>query len=634
MSASASQGSTPSSSSAASSDKDLASIQEARALVRRAKLAQPILAEFSQAQIDAIVDAMAAAVTPHAESLARAAVEETGYGVVADKVRKNLFASERVYQFIKPMKTVGVIRRLDDRKVIEIAEPFGVVAAIVPSTNPTSTAIYKILIALKARCPIVISPHPSAARCISRAAAIMEAAARAAGAPDGAIGWMETVTLEGTQELMKLREVAVILATGGMGLVRAAYSAGKPAYGVGPGNAPAFIERSADVPKAVSDIITGKTFDNGLLCSSENSVVVDAPVADAVRSEFLRQGGYFLSPAEQVEVAKVLVSPQRLPNPALVGKAATVIAAAAGLQVPPTTRVLIAPLEGVGRDYPLSIEKLCPVLSYYIVSDWREGCERCKQILRYGGMGHTMSIHSKDDQVILEFGLHKPAFRIVVNTPTTLGSIGLTTGLDPAMTLGCGGYGGNITSDNISPMHLLNIKRLAYEVRPAHASAPGAGGTGGSMSQSSPVRGGGEVSAETLRGRIDTFLASRGYRPDGGGSSASAAAEAAPAVSAGPSAGGSTTSAPSAVSSSPAAGAVPAGVGAPAPAPAAAQSPAAEPASAPAASQAPAEFVCEDDVRQALKAGRKIVLGDRTIVTPSARDLGEQHRIFTTADLR
>src|SRR5438067_5214426 len=450
----------------AQTDRDLASIAEARSLARRAKAAAPVLAEFSQEQIDAIIDAMAAATTPQAEALARLAHEETGYGVVADKVQKNLFASEQVYKFIRPMKTVGVIRRLEDRKVIEIADPFGVVCAIVPTTNPTSTAIYKILISLKARCPIVISPHPSAVRCISRCAEIMNEAARRAGAPDGSISCMTTVTLEGTQELMKAREVAVILATGGMGLVRAAYSAGKPAYGVGPGNAPAFIERTADVPKAVRDVVIGKTFDNGVLCSSENSVVVDEPIAEEVKREFQGHGGYFMNKAEMDAVAKVLVTPQRLPNPALVGKPAPYIADKSGITVPADTRVLLAPLEGVGRDYPLSIEKLCPVLSYYVVRDWREGCERCKQILRYGGMGHTMSIHSQNDQVILEFGLKKPAFRIVVNTPTTHGSIGLTTGLDPAMTLGCGGYGGNITSDNISPRHLLNIKRLAYEISP------------------------------------------------------------------------------------------------------------------------------------------------------------------------
>src|SRR3989454_7954371 len=252
-----------------------------------------------------------------------------------------------------------------------------------------------------------------------------------------------------------------------MGLVRSAYSAGKPAYGVGPGNAPAYIERTANVKKAVRDVVTGKTFDNGVLCSSENSVVVDEAIAEDVKREFVGNGAYFMNKAEMEALTRVLVSPQRLPNPALVGKPATYIANKAGITVPGETRVLIAPLDGVGRDYPLSIEKLCPVLSYYVVKDWREGCERCKQILKYGGMGHTMSIHSTNEQVILEFGLKKPAFRIIVNSPTTLGSIGLTTGLDPAMTLGCGGYGGNITSDNISPKHLLNIKRLAYEITPA-----------------------------------------------------------------------------------------------------------------------------------------------------------------------
>src|SRR6266487_292460 len=310
------------------SDRDLASIAEARALARRAKQAWLEVAEFDQARIDAIVDAMAAAATAHAEAFARLAVEETGYGVVEDKIQKNLFSSEKVYNFIRPMKTVGVIARHDDRRVVEIAEPFGVVAAIIPTTNPTSTAIYKILIAIKARCAIVLSPHPSAVKCITRVAEVMEDAARHAGAPAGAINWMTTVTLEGTQELMKQRDVAVILATGGMGLVRAAYSAGKPAYGVGPGNAPAFIERSANVKKAVHDVITGKTFDNGVLCSSENSVVVDEPIA------------------EVVAVARLLVTPQRLPNPVLVGKSAVFIAAKCGVTVPEDTRVLLAPLEG------------------------------------------------------------------------------------------------------------------------------------------------------------------------------------------------------------------------------------------------------------------------------------------------
>src|SRR5713101_1306159 len=337
---------------APASDRDLASIAEARSLARRAKQAWLELAEFDQARIDAIVDAMAAAATPQAEMFARLAVEETGYGVVEDKIQKNLFSSQQVYQFIRPMKTVGVIARHEDKRLVEIAEPFGVVAAVVPSTNPTSTAIYKILISIKARCTVVVSPHPAAVKCITRVAEVMDEAARRAGAPEGAINWMTTVTLEGTQELMKQRDVAVILATGGMGLVLAAYSAGKPAYGVGPGNAPAYIERTADVKKAVHDIITGKTFDNGLLCSSENSVVVDEPIAEDVKREFLAQGGYFLNAAEMEAVARVLVTPQRLPNPTLVGKSAVFIAGKCGVTVPDSTRVLMAPLEGVGRDYP------------------------------------------------------------------------------------------------------------------------------------------------------------------------------------------------------------------------------------------------------------------------------------------
>src|SRR2546426_5168320 len=338
-------------------DRDLASIAEARALARRARQAWLELAEFSQERIDAIVDEMAAAATTQAEAFARLAVEETTYGVVEDKIQKNLFSSQKVYNFIRTMKTVGVIARLEEKRVIEIAEPFGVVAAVVPSTNPTSTAIYKILIALKARCAVVISPHPQAVKCITQVAEVMDGAARRAGAPAGSISWMTTVTLEGTQELMKHRDVAVILATGGMGLVRAAYSAGKPAYGVGPGNAPAYIERTANVGKAVHDIVTGKTFDNGVLCSSENSVVVDEPIADDVKREFLTQNGYFLNKAEMDAVARNLVTPQRLPNPALVGKSAVYIAEKCGVTVPPATRVLLAHLEGVGRDYPRSEER-------------------------------------------------------------------------------------------------------------------------------------------------------------------------------------------------------------------------------------------------------------------------------------
>ncbi len=414
----------------------------------------------------------------------------------------------------------------------------------------------------------------------------------ARGAPPASIGWMKTVTLEGTQELMRQRDVAVILATGGMGLVRAAYSAGKPAYGVGPGNAPCYIERSADIGGAAHDIVLGKTFDNGLLCSSPNSVVVDAPVAEEARRQFEARGARFLSPAEAAQLAAVLVTPQRLPNPKLVGRTAKEIGQIVGIPVDDGVRVLIAQLEGVGRDYPLSIEKLCPVLSWYVVQDWREGCERCIQILRYGGMGHTMSVHSQNDEVVLQFGLKKPAFRICVNTPTTHGSIGLTTGLDPAMTLGCGGWGGNSTSDNISSRHLLNIKRVAYGIRPAMAS-PGVGASPqarasatSSTATTSPTvpqapvkpaaRG---ISADELRSKVDRFLSSRGYK--GGAEPASAER------------------------------------------PGIAPVPSAKPANV-----EPVAFVCEDDVRRAMQAGTTIMLGEKTIVTPAARDLGTANNVF------
>ena len=565
-------------------DRDRQSVSEAGVLASSARQAQTQLAELSQEQIDAIVTAMADAITPHAETLARLAVEETGYGVVADKTQKNLFASRDVYEFILPIKTVGVVNRVEDRKLVEIAEPFGVVAAIVPSTNPTSTAIYNVLIAIKARCAVVISPHPSAVRCITRTVEVLADAAAAAGAPTGSIGWMTTVTLEGTQALMKHRDVAVILATGGMGLVRAAYSAGKPAYGVGPGNAPCYVERTADIAKAARDITVGKTFDNGVLCSSPNSVIVDESVSETLRREFEALGAHFLNAADTQSLAASLVTPQRLPNPALVGKSALDIAKQAGLSVPSDTRVLIAPLKGVGRDYPLSVEKLAPVLSWYVVKDWLEGCERCIQVLRYGGMGHTMSIHSQSEDIILQFGLKKPAFRICVNTPTTHGSIGLTTGLDPALTLGCGGWGGNITSDNISPRHLLNIKRLAYETRPAVVARRQA--TASNVAQpTSPDRSARDgIPVETLAVRIDTFLASRGFADD-------------------------STAPP---------GELPThngdSVGTP---------------EAPAA--AVADFGCEEDVLAAMRSGHKLLVGEKTILTPSARDLGEAEKVFVQA---
>src|SRR5216683_935848 len=458
-------------------DKDLLSIQQARALAAAAREAQKIVKEFSQEQVDRIVEAMAAAARTEAERLARLAHEETGFGNTKDKTLKNLFSAVDVYEYIRPLRTVGILREDKERRVVEIAEPMGVVAAVIPSTNPTSTAIFKALISIKARNAVVMSPHPSARNCILETVRVMHGPAVAAGLPKDALSCMTEVSLEGTQELMRCRDTGVILATGGIGLVRAAYSSGKPAYGVGPGNVPAYIHQSADVPKAVKNILEGKTFDYGTLCSSEQSMVCDEAIKDQVIAEAKRNGGYFLSDAESAAVARVVVTPQRLANPEIVGKPAPYIAEKAGIKVPPETRALIAPLAGVGRDFPLSIEKLSPVLAFYVVKDWHEGCERVLQLLRYGGTGHTMAIHSRDDAVIREFALKKPVFRIVANSQSSMGATGYTTGLAPSMSLGCGAYAGNITSDNITPLHLINIKRLAYELpreargRPAEAKA-------------------------------------------------------------------------------------------------------------------------------------------------------------------
>ncbi len=460
----------------AQTDRDLASIAEARALARRAK-------EAAAPARRALPGTDRRHRRRHGRGRHAAGRGLRPAGRRGDRLRRRRRQDPeepvrlREGLPLHPADEDGRRRRarIEDRSVIEIAEPFGVVAAIVPSTNPTSTAIYKILIALKARCPIVLSPHPSAVRCITRVAEVMDEAARRAGAPDGAINWMTTVTLEGTQELMKQREVAVILATGGMGLVRAAYSAGKPAYGVGPGNAPAYIERTADVAKAVRDIVTGKTFDNGVLCSSENSVVVDA--ADRRGGEAAsswRRAATSCRRPRSTPSARVLVTPQRLPNPALVGKSAHVHRRrSAASRSPPTTRVLIAPLDGVGRDYPaVDREALPGALLLRRRATGARAASAASRSCATAAWATRCPSTRRTTQVILEFGLKKPAFRIVVNSPTTHGSIGLTTGLDPAMTLGCGGYGGNITSDNISPRHLLNIKRLAYEVTPVSSTRP------------------------------------------------------------------------------------------------------------------------------------------------------------------
>jgi len=568
-------------------------------VLQKAAEAQKTLARFSQEQTDSVVQAMAEAAQQSAEPLARLAVEETTYGVVADKVEKNLFSARDIYNAIKNLKTAGVVREDAEAGVVEIAAPTGVVAAILPCTNPTSTAIYKALIALKGRNAIVMSPHPSAVRSIQESARIMHEAALKAGAPEWCIGCLSLPTVEATQELMRHRLTAIILATGGSGLVRAAYSSGKPALGVGPGNVPAYIHSSANIPKAVADILTGKCFDNGTVCSSEQHMVVDQTIAEQVRIETERQGGFLLTPEQAQAVARVLILPNLRVNARMVGQSAQRVAEEAGISLPPGTRALVAPLEGIGRDYPLSAEKLSPVLSFYVVKDWREGMDACRRFLEFGGMGHTMAIHASDDQVVRQLALELPAFRLVVNTPAPHGSIGHSTGLMPAMSLGCGTPGGNITSDNISPLHLVNIKRLAYERRPVNrveaVATPSARSfgdartpTGGAENAPLPPAG---ISRAEISRIVERFLASRG----------TFSSPAQPAVP--PSSRPNLDLAPKTAGESVL-------------------------RTSDDTPQAAVGFVCEEDVRMALKKGDKIYIGPRTIITPSARDLGEPREVF------
>lgn len=449
-------------------DKDLQSIQEARDLAAAAKEAQLEFKHFSQEQVDKVVKAMADAGFKEAERLAKMAHEETGFGKWQDKVIKNQFGTKDVWESIKDLKTVGVIDVQRNGKILKIAEPMGVVAALIPSTNPTSTAMFKAIISLKCRNGIVASPHPKSVNCTSEALRILAEAAEKAGAPKGLIQCMTIPTLEGTDALMKDKNVAVILATGSTPMVRAAYSSGKPAYGVGPGNVPAFIERTANYQKAVADIVYGTTFDNGVLCSSEQAMIVDRPLREKVIEEAKRIGCYFVNEEEKKKLENTVAKGARL-NADIVGKSAAWIANYAGFSVPPTTTVLVAECSTVGKQEPLSIEKLSPMLAFYTVDGWLDGCHRCIELLEFGGVGHTLVIHSNDKEVIMKFALEKPAFRIVVNTPSSVGAVGYTTALMPSMTLGPGTWGGSIVSENVSAKHLMNIKTLAFEVRPVNS---------------------------------------------------------------------------------------------------------------------------------------------------------------------
>ncbi len=456
-------------------DKDLSSIQEARDLAQKAYEAWKSWGHASQAEVDRVCAAMAEAGFQASERLGRLAQEETGYGVAAHKKLKNEFGSRAVWESIRDLKTVGVIRHDPDRRLYEIAWPMGVVVALVPSTNPTSTAFFKALIAVKARNAIVFAPHPAATRCIYESIQTMALAAENAGAPRGLIGCMQQIALPGTQELMSHRHTALILATGGSAMVKAAHSTGKPAYGVGPGNVPVYVDRSADVEKAARYIVASKAFDYSTICATEQSVIADRPLVRKLAELMRAEGAYFTSVQETEILRRLLFLPDGGINTALVGKSAPYIAGYAGFKVPDGTRVLVTPLSKVGRQEPLSHEKLTTVLGWYEVDGWEQGCETSIALIETGGRGHTQIIYANDEKVIMAFGLEKPVFRILVNTMGTLGAIGLTTGLMPSLTLGSGGVGGSITGDNITAYHLINVKRLAYEMSspPLEAFQPG-----------------------------------------------------------------------------------------------------------------------------------------------------------------
>ena len=571
-----------------SEHKDTVSQQEARDAVDAAHLAFSAVAKYDQAKIDRICEVMAKAALSESARLGAMACEETGFGKAEDKREKNRFAAEDVWNYFRNLKTVGVVRETES--IVEIASPRGVVAAIIPSTNPTSTAIFKIIIAVKSRNTIVLSPHPSAARSIAETARVMREAAIKEGLPPDAIYCLTNSTIEGTETLMKHKRTAVILATGGIGLVRAAYSSGKPAFGVGPGNVPVFIEKTANVEKAVGDILTSTCFDNGTICASEQSVVVDAPIEAQVREQFKRQGGHFLNQTDADKVAEILLTPQRTLNPKIVGKSAEYIANLAGISIPSGTRCLLADCGGIGRDYPWSIEKLSPTLAFFVADGVEQGAQKCLEVLQFGGMGHTAGMHTNNRDAAIAYGEKMPASRVVINSPTTHGAIGFSTDLAPSMTLGCGSWGGNVTSDNVSPIHLMDVKRVAFETKPVQSPRTVKIRESRVESKIPPQ----SVKREEIAAIVDKFLSSK--------------------LKESPEVEGQTKTEN--------------------------QSPKIENPvktiihelrtenSGNGAKPKTVDFVSEDDVKRAFEKGEKIYVTAKTIITPSARDLGEEKEIF------
>ncbi len=448
-------------------DKDLVSLQEMRDLVNAAYNAQKVYKTYTQEQIDHIVNTVTRNLEAKAPELAKLAVEETGYGNVKDKTVKNLFATKYLREFIKDMKTVGIVNDDKARKVIEIGTPMGVVAGIVPSTNPTSTALYKSIISLKSGNGIVLSPHPSAVGCTNKAVDMLNEELAKLGVPAGLVGCIKTCTYEATLGLMSHDKISMILATGGSAMVKSAYMSGNPALGVGPGNVPCYIEKTADIKKAVSRVIASKTFDNGVICASEQAIVVERDLSETVKNEFIAQNCYFVTGEDKAKLEKVIVNDRGGLNAKIVGKTAVEIAKMAGVTVPAGTLVILAKEDGIGKGYPFSIEKLSPLLGYYEVENKDEACNKCIELLEFGGVGHSLSLHTNNEDIVKEFALSKKVSRVVVNTPSSQGGVGGTTNLAPAFTLGCGAVGGSATSDNVTPLHLINLKRVAYGVREA-----------------------------------------------------------------------------------------------------------------------------------------------------------------------
>ncbi|GAU75890.1 acetaldehyde dehydrogenase (acetylating) [Fusibacter sp. 3D3] len=458
-------------------DKDLASIQEVRTLVARAKMAQKQIALLPQEKIDEAIEGLSKIAYENAESLAKLAHEETGYGKWEDKKAKNVLASKTLCEYMRPMKTIGVIEEDPDLKILKIGTPMGVIAGLIPSTNPTSTVIYKALIAIKAGNSIVFSPHPAALKCITETVHVLREACYLHGLPEDTISCVTMPTIEATDALMKHADVNMILATGGSAMVKAAYSSGTPALGVGPGNVPAYIEKTADVDVAVARIFKSKQFDYGTVCASEQSIVTEKCIEQKVREAVIKKGGYFLRGEDLEKVKRIMERPNGGMNPQIVGRSAQYIAELAGIEIPPQTQLLVSDEPGIGSRFPFSKEKLTQLLGFYVVNDWQEACETCIALLENGGLGHSLAIHSNDESIIRAFAMKKPVSRFLVNTPSTHGAVGLTTGLAPSFTLGCGTVGGSATGDNVTPLHLINLRWVAYGLDEAPEKEASTGAT-------------------------------------------------------------------------------------------------------------------------------------------------------------